>query len=300
VVLPVHDTRPEFLRDAIESVRGQSESQWELVIVLDAATPACGSVASEMAERDAARIAVIGETGGQPRGSSAARNLGVAHTRAPMIGFLDADDVFEPQALAERRSLLEANPDVAMVYGPTLYWHSWTGDPADQGRDHMPGLGVEAGAVQAPPAIVSRFIEGTAAVPCPCSILVRRWAIDAIGGFDETFPGLYDDQAFYARLGLCFPLLPTGQRLDRYRQHPESMTARASRERGDEARRRFLDWLEAEMAATGVIDAVLNETIARERWKLQHPHLARIFRIARRAARRLVPGVMSRRLVPRA
>jgi len=54
------------------------------------------------------------------------------------------------------------------------------------------------------------------------------------------------------------------------------------------------------MAATGVIDAVLNETIARERWKLQHPHLARIFRIARRAARRLVPGVMSRSLVPRA
>src|SRR4030067_715845 len=88
VVLPVHDTRPEFLRDAIESVRGQSESQWELVIVLDAATPACGSVASEMAERDAARIAVVGETGGLPRGSSAPPHLRAAHTRAPHRGTL--------------------------------------------------------------------------------------------------------------------------------------------------------------------------------------------------------------------
>jgi glycosyltransferase involved in cell wall biosynthesis len=288
VVLPVHNTRPEFLREAIESVRCQAEQRWELVISLDAASAACASVAGEFAALDPQRIVVVGESGGQPRGVSAARNMGVARARATMIGFLDADDVLEPRALAERRRLLEANPEVAMVYGSTLYWHSWNGNSSNQRRDHVPELGVPVGVVMASVQIVSRFIEGSATVPCTCSILVRRSAIDASGGFDDSFPGLYEDQTLYARLGLRFPMLAGDQVLDRYRQHEESMTAAASRSRENATRARFLAWLENEMSAAGVADGALTATIARERRRLEYPRLARIIRLVRRAARRLV------------
>jgi glycosyltransferase involved in cell wall biosynthesis len=288
VVLPVHSTPPAFLREAIESVRGQLEVNWELVIVMDAATEGCAEAAHELADLDPARIRLVGDSGGTPRGASAARSLGIARTRGPILAFLDADDLYEPNALASRLSLLETYPDAAMVYGTTLYWYSWTGNPADRKRDYVPHLGVEAGSVHVPPTLLSHFLDGTATVPCPCSILVRRWAIEASGGFDETFPGLYDDQVFYARLLLRFPVLADDRVLDRYRQHAQSMTAQANHERARETRTRFLDWLEAEAEATGVRDPVLSSTIAHERWKIVHPTLARLIRTARRMVRRLV------------
>jgi glycosyltransferase involved in cell wall biosynthesis len=47
--MPVHDTPAGFMRQAIDSVRAQSETPWELVIVLDAASDSCAAVAREAA-----------------------------------------------------------------------------------------------------------------------------------------------------------------------------------------------------------------------------------------------------------
>ncbi len=291
VVLPVHDTPATFLREAIDSVRTQREVGWELVIVMDAATTSCAALAHAAAEQAPGEIRVVGQEGGMPRGASAARNLGIANSRASVLGFLDADDVYEPVALATRLALLEKHPGVAMVFGTTVYWHQW--NAASRTRDHVPALGVLPGSVHAPPSLLPGFLDGSAAVPCTCSLLVRRWAIDAVGGFDESFPGLYDDQAFYARLALRFPLLADGHVLDRYRQHPASMTARAGQVREREVRLRFLAWLESEALAAGTNDAALRQAIARERWKVSHPGLARIIRLARRAVRRLTAAAPS-------
>jgi glycosyltransferase involved in cell wall biosynthesis len=51
---------------------------------------------------------------------SASRNLGAAHATAPYIAFLDADDVWMPDKLAEQVDLLERMPDVAMVCGAAV------------------------------------------------------------------------------------------------------------------------------------------------------------------------------------
>ena len=300
VVLPVHDTSPGFLQEAIESVRRQTEARWELVVVLDAASRACARVAHDMASLDPARIRVVGEVGGAPRGLSGARNLGVSHSRAPVIGFLDADDAYEPGRLAERLARLTACPEAAMAYGPTLYWHSWEGHApsANRKHDYVPDLGVEGGSVQPPPVFVLRFVSGRAPLPCTCSILVRRSAIEAVGGFEETFQGLYEDQVFYARVGSRFPVVVDDRVLDRYRQHPASMTARASREYQRQMRVKFLDWLEVEMRSADLDYEAIQRVIAHERWKLRHPALARLLRIPRKAANRLLPVTRLLRSAP--
>jgi glycosyltransferase involved in cell wall biosynthesis len=294
VVLPVHETSPEFLREAIESVRRQREVRWELVIVLDAASERGAQVARDAATRVPDRVTIVGSEGGVPVGLSAARNLGIAHSRAPAIAFLDADDVLEPDALVRRLAALDTHPAAAMVYGSTLYWHSWTGRPVDRARDVVPDLGVAPGIAHAPPTLVPHLLDGTAAVPCTCSILVRRWALEASGGFDEAFRELYEDQVFYTRIALRFPVVAEDWVLDRYRQHGDSMSARASSGSQREARVRFLDWLDREVETAGVRHDSLARTIARERWKVRHPRLASILRRARRVAG-LVGGHRRRR-----
>jgi glycosyltransferase involved in cell wall biosynthesis len=287
VVLPVHDTPPEFLREAIESVEAQRDVRWELVIVLDAASEGCARVARESVSHSPDHMSIVGSTGGMAAGLSAARNLGIAHSHGSSVAFLDADDLLEPEALVRRLATLNAHPEAAMVYGSTLYWHSWTGLPADRARDAVPALGIEPGVAHPAPTLVARFLDGTAAVPCTCSIMVRRWALEATGGFDAAFRDLYEDQVFYTRLGLRFPVVAEDRVLDRYRQHGQSMSARADHTRQREARARFLDWLERAMDAAGQRHDPLVRTIARERWKLRHPRLARVIRFVRRAPGRL-------------
>jgi glycosyltransferase involved in cell wall biosynthesis len=285
VIIPVHETPPEFLSEAITSVRAQTELRWELVIVLDAASGACMRVARDMARIDA-RITVTGFGEDRPRGHSASRNVGVSHARAPLVAFLDADDMFEPHHLTERLALLDAHPDAVMAYGSTLYWHSW--NPDARLADSVPVLGITTGVSHAPPTLVPAFIDGTAAVPCTCSLVVRRSAINAVGGFDETFRDLYEDQVFYARIALRFPVVADHRVSDRYRQHQGSMTASASRTHEISARLRFLDWLEDEVAAIRPGDDILRSAITRERWKLRHPSLARALRLTRRAVGRML------------
>jgi glycosyltransferase involved in cell wall biosynthesis len=293
VVITVYDTPSRFFREAIESVRAQREDRWELVIVLDASNDECAHVARQFAADDP-RIRVVGEAGGTPRGLSAARNFGVSHTNAPVIALLDGDDVFEPLHLSEGLRLLEKHGRAAMAFGTSLYWYSWNGNETDGRRDHVPPLHVEPDTLHAPPVFVLHFIQGLALVPCPCSIFVRRSAMDAIGGFDESFRDLYEDQVFYARLALRFPVVAHGQVLDRYRQHPASMTASAGRAREHAARTRFLNWLESEVAAVGLEDRTTRHAIAWERWHLRHPGTARVLRGARKGLR-LASAIIRRR-----
>lgn len=288
VIMPVHAVEPRFLEEAIESLRAQSEPRWELVIVLDSAEAAPARVAREAAGLDPDRIKVVGTEGGAVRGHSVARNLGLAHARAELIGFLDADDVLLPNRFAEQVPLLERHPDVAMLYGRTEYWYSWTGTSTDAPRDHTPALGVPSRAVQNPPHLLCRFLDGGASVPCTCSILVRRSAIEAVGGFEDEFRVIYGDQAFYAKIALEYRILPWDATWDRYRRHPGSITHRSGAVGESLYRRQFLRWLQARADRAGVREAGLSAVVERQLWELDHPVLARLSRIPRRLRNRAI------------
>jgi hypothetical protein len=102
-------------------------------------------------------------------------------------------------------------------------------------------------------------------------------AVDAVGGFEASFRGMYDDQVFYAKLCLTTPVLAVPDRLSRYRRHPGSCysTAKATgRAVGD--RLVYLEWLEGYLAVSGVRDAQLWWALRRELRPYRHPRLHRL------------------------
>src|SRR6476619_2393315 len=117
-----------FLVEAIDSVRAQTYPSWEIVLVDDGSSDRSTQIARDYAQRFPDRIRYVEHPRHETRGMSAARNLGLAHARGQYVGFLDADDTWEPNKLQEQVGLLDMRPDVAMVYGRTLLWHSWRGD----------------------------------------------------------------------------------------------------------------------------------------------------------------------------
>jgi SAM-dependent methyltransferase len=60
-----------------------------------------------------------------------------------------------------------------------------------------------------------------------CSLFVRADVLRAVGGAEEHFPGLFEDQALLAKLHLRFSTVIDGGFTARYRRHPWSSTAMA-------------------------------------------------------------------------
>ncbi|HVX31199.1 MAG TPA: hypothetical protein VHA53_12025, partial [Nitrolancea sp.] len=106
------------------------------------------------------------------------------------------------------------------------------------------------------------------------------------GGFEERFRGLYEDQAFVAKICLRAPVYASSTCSCRYRQHPNSACAVADRAGQTRlARHTFLNWLNAYMSAQGLTDAELRQVLEQELWPHRHPYLSSVVGGARYAAR---------------
>ena len=141
-----------FFEDAIASVFAQTESRWELLLVDDGSTKPGAAMADSFARDNPDRVSVLRHPGGVNRGMSASRNLGISAAQGEFVSFLDADDLYLPEKLERQLAEISRHAEVAMVYGPSLYWWGWTGDSKDAARDHPRRLGLRPnGVVAAPP-----------------------------------------------------------------------------------------------------------------------------------------------------
>ena len=113
VVIPFYNSE-EYLEEAVCSVTGQTFSDIEILLVNDGSTDGSGDIARRLAEADS-RIRLI--TLKENRGAAEARNEGVRRATGRYLTFLDADDVYEPGALAYVRNSLEKFRAEVVVWG---------------------------------------------------------------------------------------------------------------------------------------------------------------------------------------
>jgi len=265
-IIPFFNTPERFLREAVASVLGQRPVSLELLLVDDGSNAAISGVAKNIARASEGRIRYLGHADGKNRGISATRNLGVAEARSEYIAFLDSDDVWVAGKLAEQLEILERTPRADMVFGLSEYWYEWSGERGPSGT-RIPDVGAKRHRVLSPPLFVSDFLRGRIIVPNPSNFMVRRRAYLDCGGFEESFPGMYEDQVFFAKLGLERGVIVVPRCWDRYRQHPDSVTARARDSLTEVvARRRFLHWLREYCAQRRLDGPAVREAIAKELW----------------------------------
>lgn len=192
IVMPLYNKAGQVL-DTIASVRAQTLSDWELVVVDDGSTDGGPALVRDLQD---ARIRVVSQANG---GVSAARNRGIALARADLVALLDADDLWLPGFLAAIMALQADFPQAG-----------WYGT----GYEIRPAQGAAcASRLRGAPADFSRgmlsdyFYVALASDPPVCSsaVAVRREAIQAIGGFPEGI-GSGEDLFTWARLAVRYPL----------------------------------------------------------------------------------------------
>jgi glycosyltransferase involved in cell wall biosynthesis len=282
----------EFIAEAVESIVAQTYQHWELWMVDDGSTDDSTAIARRYAQQYPDKIYYLEHESHGNRGRSASRNLAMRHMRGAYVAFLDADDLWLPAKLDQQLAILEGQPGTGIVYGPTYYWHGWTGKPDDALKDYMKDPRLRADRLYQPPEVLLRLLHDSGTIPGNCSMLVRAETVKQIGGFEDAFTSIYEDQVFFAKLCLATPIYVMGTCVARYRQHRNSSCAVAERqgiyhpERPNQARQAFLDWLDAYFHARHVTDRRLWRALRRQLRPYRRPRFHKIVHSAAVARKR--------------
>lgn len=103
VVLPYHN-RADVLAESIESVLGQTFSDFELILVNDESTDASQSVAASFDDPRIRRAATA-----RREGAGGARNRGIEIARGRYLAFQDSDDLWASDKLKSQVDLLASS-----------------------------------------------------------------------------------------------------------------------------------------------------------------------------------------------
>jgi hypothetical protein len=202
VVVPCYN-HAHFLGEALESVLAQSYGRIEAFVIDDGSADNTRQVTERHPQVHYRRQA--------NRGAAAARNAGIAESEGDFLVFLDADDRLLPWAVKTGMRALGTDAEIACTIGACRDIGP-SGEPLgapDQllvHEDHYLAL------------LKSCFILSGS------SVLFSRWCLEAVGGFDESFPA-GDDYDLYLRIARRFPIRCHGRVLTEYRRHACSLTA---------------------------------------------------------------------------
>ena len=263
IIIPMYNASL-YIGETLESVRSQKYKNWELIIVDDGSTDSSVVKVQDFISKYPNEARLLQHPNKKNRGTSASRNLGMKHAIGEFVCFLDADDVWEPDFLGFFVGVLEKNHEISMAYGPALLWHM----NQNSSTDYVQHLGIKTNKIVDPYDLFKMFLVGEADTPSPSGVMIRRNAILEVGGWEEAFPGMYDDQVLYSKLLLRGGAVYVADKcLYRYRQHSESLCKMSTRERRNaDSRKKYLEWLKQYLKNRGQFAEDVEIIIAEHMW----------------------------------
>jgi len=118
VIIPCWNAA-KTLHDTLDSLRAQSFTNWEALVVDDGSTDETLSIINDYCSRDGRFRALSTNR----KGPSAARNLaGLSVARGRYLAFLDSDDLWKTEKLAHTQLFLDAKPNVDAVYAQIAFF----------------------------------------------------------------------------------------------------------------------------------------------------------------------------------
>lgn len=273
VLIPVHNGEA-YVGFAVDSILGQTLSDFELIVIDDGSTDDTARIIDSYHDP---RLRLLTNDG--CIGVSASRNRGLEVAAAPYVAFLDADDVAYPDRLEKQVTFLESHPDVVLV------------------GCHLDYIDADGNFL---------FSENSCQRPCepdklriellrracilPSTATGRKSALLEEGGFPAM--DYAEDHDLWCRLAVKHDLAVMPDRLVAYRQHPNQATFkkilkgyRATRQCIELARKRFvaegvlspddlpppISWREYLTGSKGSLGALYLQWAELHTWALRQP-----------------------------
>lgn len=196
----------KFIRQAIESVLHQTYNNIDLLIIDDGSTDNSHEIIKEYEHLDSVRV--INQVN---KGLNATNNVALNAAKGKYFIRLDADDYFEPFAIAMMVSLMEGKPEIGLLF-PDYYYVDELGNI----------IGVESR---------HDFDREVSLYDLPshgACTMVRTDELKAFGGYNESF-SCQDGYELWLKYILNSKVSNISKPLFYYRQHKSSLTTNESR-----------------------------------------------------------------------
>ena len=204
VLLATYNDEP-FLGAAIDSVLAQTFTDFELLVVIDAATDRSREIVERYSDRRVRLL--VNETN---IGLAASLNRGLAVVDSDYVARLDGNDLCFPERLARQVAYLDANPEVAVV-GSQATLIDVPGRRIGEVRRPASDLGMRWCRIFGSPLVHS-------------SVMFRRAIVwNLLGGYDEHVR-FGEDFELWRRVAKGHGIHNLAETLVAYRDDPASVT----------------------------------------------------------------------------
>lgn len=203
IVLPCYNGQ-RFLHQSLDSIMGQSFTDWELIIVNDNSTDNTPQIAEEYARRDG-RIRVIHNR--KNKKLPGALNVGFADARGEYFTWTSDDNIAKPNWLSVMVNYLDCHPNTDMV--------SANMDTID-----------ESGVVLDTFRNTRNYNSNELAHKCNigAAFMYRRSIADVVGKYDDTM-FCAEDYDYWVRIALAGKIDYIYDNIYMYRTNQDSLTA---------------------------------------------------------------------------
>ena len=183
VIIPTYN-RGWILREAVDSVLAQDFSDFELIVVDDGSTDDTREILDSYGQD----LFVFQQPN---KGVSAARNRGLAESRAQLVAFLDSDDLWLPQKLTRQVEFFTINP-AALICQTEETWVR-DGVRVNPKKRHHKFSGMIF-----KPSLALCLVS-------PSAVMIRKSLFDTVGLFDESLPAC-EDYDLWLRVSCRYPV----------------------------------------------------------------------------------------------
>lgn len=173
VVMPSYN-QGGFIEKSICSVLDQSHKMTELIVMDGGSTDDTLVVLSSLVRKYGDRLRYISE---KDSGPANAINKALDLANGEIIGWLNSDDVYFPEAISRAMDFFKANNEMVMLYGEGHHI-----DENDQFLERYPTLPHGQG--------LDRFQQGC--YICQPTAFLRREVFDSVGKLDESLSAAFD------------------------------------------------------------------------------------------------------------
>jgi len=214
VVIPLYN-KEKSITTTLQSVIDQTHTDWECIVVNDGSTDNSLAVLKNFVDKlkiEDRKLKIVSK---QNEGVSSARNNGIQEARGKYVAFLDGDDIWDKEYLAEQVKMIHDFPNAAM-------WGINFAETRDGQIMRRLATGLPDG--------YRGYVENYFYLPnrdsdlfCSSSVVIRKEVFEKVGMFDERLKYSEDNDMWW-RIIATYPVVFYDKYMVFYRYDAENRT----------------------------------------------------------------------------
>lgn len=186
VIIPVHNTNPEWLGISVTSILDQTFKDFEILLIDDASTNQDTiNLLNQLDGYDKVEVIRL-ETN---KGISGALNIGISQAKFDIIARMDSDDYSLPDRFQKQYDYLQSNPSVDLV-GSNLHYMVL----------HNNDWVISSEQTEHPEIITKELAKGSLWFLNHPTVMFRKQSVIDVGGYNEALRGLAEDYELWIRM----------------------------------------------------------------------------------------------------